>query len=230
MAVKHVIVSRYLLRLVLGVTVLAGIVLVIMYRDLIDFERLNDFLKGLGWKAPLFFIFAYAIATVLFFPGSILTLAGGAIFGPYYGTLYALTGATIGATVAFLISRYLGADWINRKLSGKVEKILRGAEREGWRFVAFARLVPLFPFNALNYALGLTRIPLMHYVIASFVFMLPGAFVYNWLGYAGREALAGSEKTWEIVFIAASLFVASLFLPRIVKSIRTTPDDDINKP
>ena len=221
--------SRVLLRLLLGITVLTGIVLVIIYRDLIDIEQLNDFLERLGWRAPLFFIFAYAIATVLFFPGSILTLAGGAIFGPYYGTLYALTGATIGASIAFLISRYLGADWINHKLSGKLGKILRGAEQEGWRFVAFTRLVPLFPFNVLNYALGLTRIPLMQYVMSSFVFMLPGTFVYNWLGYAGREALAGSEKTWEIVFIAASLFVASLFLPRIVKSMRTTSDDDINK-
>lgn len=208
---------------------LAGIIMVILYRDLIDLEQLNTFLQELGWKAPLFFIFTYAIGTVLFFPGSILTLAGGAFFGPYYGTLYALTGATIGATIAFLLSRYLGADWVNKKLGGKIERVLRGVDREGWRFVAFTRLVPLFPFNVLNYALGLTRIPLVQYIIASFVFMLPGAFVYNWLGYAGREALAGSEKTWEIAFIAASLFVASLFLPRIVKSMRTTPDDDTKK-
>lgn len=219
---------KYLPRVVLGLILLSGIALVLSYRDQINIDHLQQTLEGLGWLAPVLFILGYAIATVLFFPGSVLTLAGGAIFGPWLGTLYTITGATLGATAAFLIARYLGADWVNRKMGGAVEKVIRGAEREGWRFVAFTRLVPLFPFNVLNYALGLTRIPLIHYIIASFVFMLPGGFVYNWLGFAGREALAGGEKTWQTVFIAASLLVALLFLPRIVKSIRTTTEQQDN--
>jgi hypothetical protein len=77
---------------------------------------------------------------------------------------------------------------VARKAGGRAKQLIDGVEQEGWRFVAFVRLVPLFPFNLLNYALGLTRIPFPAYVIASWLFMLPGAFAYTWLGFAGREA------------------------------------------
>lgn len=113
------------------------------------------------------------------------------------GTLYSLTGATLGAVSAFLIARHLAAGWVQTRVEsgtgGRFARLVSGVEAEGWRFVAFTRLVPLFPFNLLNYALGLTRIPLPHYLIASFVFMSPGTFAYAYLGYAGREAVAGGE-------------------------------------
>lgn len=134
-----------------------------------------------------------AVVAVLFLPGSVVTLVGGALFGPVWGTLWNLTGATIGASLAFLISRYLGADWVSRRAGPRMKRLDDGVSAEGWRFVAFVRLVPVFPFNLLNYALGLTRIPFVAYVLATWVFMLPGAIAYTWLGYAGREALAGGE-------------------------------------
>jgi rhodanese-related sulfurtransferase len=93
-------------------------------------------------------------------------------------------------------------------------------EEEGWRFVAFVRLVPLFPFNVLNYALGLTRIRLSHYFFASFLFMLPGAFAYTWLGYAGREALAGGEGLIQKGLLALGLLALVAFLPRLVNRLR----------
>ena len=108
-------------------------------------------------------------------------------------TVYSLTGATAGATAAFLIARYLASDWVNRRASGWIKQVIDGVEQEGWRFVAFVRLIPLFPFNPLNYVLGLTRISLAQYVVASFIFMFPGALAYTYLGYAGREAIAGGE-------------------------------------
>jgi rhodanese-related sulfurtransferase len=85
------------------------------------------------------------------------------------------------------------------------------------------RLVPLFPFNLLNYALGLTRIPFPAYVMASWLFMLPGAFAYTWLGYAGREALAGGEGMIRNVLIALALLAAVGFIPRLVKRLRAKP-------
>ena len=97
---------------------------------------------------------------MLFLPGSVITLAGGALFGPVWGTFYSLTGATAGAAAAFLVARYLASDWVHRKAGGWTKQLIEGVDKEGWRFVAFVRLVLLFPFNLLNYALGLTRIPL----------------------------------------------------------------------
>jgi len=176
-----------------------------------------------GEFAPLFFVAGYALATVVFLPGSILTIAGGALFGPIAGTFYSLTGATLGATLAFLIARYLASGWVARRTGGRLAEFIKGVEAEGWRFVAFVRLVPLFPFNALNYALGLTRIPLGQYVIASYLAMLPGAAAYTYLGYAGREALAGSGGLMRHALIALALIAAALFLPRLARRLRRAP-------
>ena len=165
----------------------------------------------------------YALGTVLFFPGSLITLAGGALFGPIWGTLYNLTGATLGATLAFLIARYLAGDWVEQKTAGRLRQLKEGVEAEGWRFVAFVRLVPLFPFNVLNYALGLTRIRLFHYVVASWLCMLPGALAYTWLGYAGREALSGSEGMIQKGLLALALLALVAFLPRLIGRLRQGP-------
>lgn len=93
-------------------------------------------------------------------------------------------------------------------------------EAEGWRFVAFVRLVPLFPFNLLNYALGLTRIPLAHYVAASLVCMAPGTIAFTYLGHAGRSAFAGGETLVRTGTIALGLLALAAFFPRIVRRMR----------
>jgi len=149
-----------------------------------------------------------------------LTLAGGSLFGPVLGTFVNLTGATLGATIAFLISRYLASDWVEEKSGGRLKRLKEGVESEGWRFVAFVRLVPIFPFNLLNYALGLTRIRLLHYVIASYLCMLPGAIAYTYLGYAGREAVAGGEGLIQKGLLALALLAAVAFLPRMIAHFR----------
>ena len=129
--------------------------------------------------------------------------------------------------LAFVIARYLASNWVQTRVEdsagGRVERLVKGVEAEGWRFVAFTRLVPLFPFNLLNYALGLTRIPLLHYALASFVFMLPGALAYTYLGYAGREAVAGGEGMIRNGLIALALLAVVAFLPRLVARLREKP-------
>jgi uncharacterized membrane protein YdjX (TVP38/TMEM64 family)/rhodanese-related sulfurtransferase len=211
--------GRLWLRLGLGLLLLAGIVLAVMNREAFTVEALETRVGELGMAAPLLFMALYALGAVFFLPGSVLTLAAGALFGPLWGTLYALVGATLGATLSFLVSRHLAGHWVRKRVGGRLSTLIRGVEREGWRFVAFTRLVPLFPFNLLNYALGLTRIPLWHYVLASFVCMAPGALAYVWLGYAGREAVAGGEGMIQTVLIALALLAAVMFLPRLVSRL-----------
>ena len=163
-----------------------AVALTVAHRDAINGPAVQAWLDGLGaWAAPAF-VFVYAIGALLFLPGSVMTLAGGAVFGPANGALLSLTGATAGATVAFLIARSAGSAWVRRRLGGRPGRLVRGVEDAGWRFVAFVRLVPLFPYNLLNYGLGLTRIPLGVYVVATAVCMAPGATAYSYLGYAGR--------------------------------------------
>lgn len=215
--------NKTLLRALLGVALVAAIGTAIALRDHFDAAALQAWVEGAGAAGPLLFMALYALATVLFLPGSVITLAGGALFGPVWGTLYNLTGATLGAALAFLIARHLGADWVAKKTGGRMKQLVDGVEQEGWRFVAFVRLVPLFPFNLLNYALGLTRIRFWHYVLASYLFMLPGAFAYTWLGFAGREALAGGEGMIRNILIALALLASVAFLPRLVKRMRAKP-------
>jgi len=210
-------------KLILFIMLVSGIALAIMYRDQFNESEIKSWFNELGVFAPVLFMAVYAIATVFFLPGSIITLAGGALFGPVWGTFYNLTGATIGATLAFLVSRYLASDWVKEKTGGKLERIIEGVESEGWRFVAFTRLVPLFPFNVLNYALGLTRIKLNHYILTSYICMIPGAFAYTYLGYAGREAATGGQGMIQKGLMALALIAVVAFLPRLVSKLRQKP-------
>jgi uncharacterized membrane protein YdjX (TVP38/TMEM64 family)/rhodanese-related sulfurtransferase/sulfur relay (sulfurtransferase) complex TusBCD TusD component (DsrE family) len=212
-----------LIRLGVLALLVAAIALAVSYRGVLSTETLENWVQRFGAAGPVVFMVIYAIGTVLFLPGSVITLAGGALFGPVWGTFYNLTGATLGAALAFLIARYLASDWVHRKAGGWTKQLIDGVEKEGWRFVAFVRLVPLFPFNLLNYALGLTRIRLVSYIVASYVFMLPGAIAYTYLGYAGREAVAGGEGVIQKGLLALALLSVAMFLPRLVKRLRGAP-------
>jgi len=210
-------------RLLLLAVIVTGIALAVIYRDQFDAAALEQWVQDAGFAGPLVFMLIYAIATVFFLPGSVLTLAGGALFGPVLGTFYNLTGATVGALLAFLVARYLASDWVEQKTGGRLKQLKQGVEGEGWRFVAFVRLVPLFPFNLLNYALGLTRIRLSHYLIATYLFMLPGAIAYTYLGYAGREAVAGGEGLIQKALLALALLAVVAFLPSLIGRLRRGP-------
>ena len=190
------------------------------YREQLDPASLQSWIESAGSAAPVLFMLIYILSTVLFLPGSLLTLLGGVLFGPAWGTLYNLTGATIGAGISFLISRYLASNWVANKAEGRIQQLIKGVESEGWRFVAFTRLVPLFPFNLLNYALGLTKISFSQYTIASFIFMLPGAFAYTYIGYIGKEAATGGENLIKKAMLAIALLAVVIFIPRLVNKLR----------
>jgi uncharacterized membrane protein YdjX (TVP38/TMEM64 family)/rhodanese-related sulfurtransferase len=211
---------RFLPRLALALLVLTAAAAAAVHRDRIDPAALDAWLGALGPWAPLGYVVLYGLATVAFVPGAVFGLLGGILFGPLWGSVWNLLGATLGATLAFLVARYLVGDWVGRRAGGLLARLIEGVDAEGWRFVAFVRLVPLFPFNLSNYALGLTRIPLRHYVIATLICMVPGVVAYTWLGYAGRGALTGEADTVRYGLLALGLLAAIAVLPRLVGRLR----------
>ena len=156
--------------------------------------RFIEWVNGLGIWGPIVFIAGYVLATVAFVPGSILTLAGGAIFGIVRGTAYVFIAAVIGSSAAFLTSRYVARRAIEQKLEGnrRFAAIDRAIAAEGRKIILLLRLSPLFPFNLLNYAVGLTKVRFVDFLMGS-VGMLPGTLLYVYYGKLAGDvaALAG---------------------------------------
>ena len=191
-------------------------------RDAIDVDAMRTWIAGFGVWGALVFGVIYAALTPLMFPGTLLTLAAGALFGPWFGGFVALTGATVGASIAFVIARNLAGDWVRRKTGPRLGSLIEGVDRQGWRFVALVRLVPLAPFNVLNFALGLTSIPLSVYAVTSYITMAPGAVAYAWLGAAGASAASGDQDAVRNGLIALSLVASVALIPPLVKAMRRT--------
>ena len=180
-------------KILLGIALIAG--LVVLGRAAGGYvQPFAEWVDGLGFWGPAVFIVAYAAAVVAFVPASLLTLGAGAIFGVAQGTLYVFAAATLGSSLAFLVSRYVARAAVERRLEGneKFAAIDEAVGREGRKIVFLLRLSPVFPFNLLNYALGLTSVRFADYVVASFG-MIPGTLLYVYSGkIAGDVAvLAG---------------------------------------
>ncbi|NES78113.1 MULTISPECIES: TVP38/TMEM64 family protein [Okeania] len=155
-----------------------------------------DWIKTLGPWGPIAFIIIYILATVFFLPGSLLTLGAGLLFGPIFGSIYVSVASTIGATCAFLVGRYLARGWVSKQIEGNenFKAIDEAVADEGWKIVGLTRLSPIFPFNLLNYAFGVTQVSLRDYFFASWIGMMPGTVMYVYLGsLAGSLATLGTE-------------------------------------
>src|SRR5689334_7093367 len=141
-------------------------------------------IHGLGAWAPLCFILTYIVACLTFFPGVILTLGGGVLFGVLKGTLYVSIGATIGAGCAFLLSRYVARGWVTRYFSKypHFRAIDEAVAHDGWKIVGLIRLSPVFPFIPLNFVFGLTRIPFLHFLGITWLSILPMSCLFVYLG------------------------------------------------
>jgi uncharacterized membrane protein YdjX (TVP38/TMEM64 family) len=226
--------GKLVLYLLIGIAVLAGLILGGRQAGAYV-PRFAGWVESLGFWGPVVFILGYALAAVAFIPGSLLTLAAGAIFGLVEGTIYTLIGATLGSSAAFLVARYLARRKIESKIAGnaKFAAIDKAVGREGFKIVALLRLSPVFPFNLLNYALGLTKVTFWQYLAAS-VAMLPGTLLYVYYGKAAGSlaALAGGAKTekgaesW--IFLGVGLLatiVVTTFVTRLAgKALRQEID------
>ena len=184
--------------------------------------QFTQWVDGLGIWGPVVFIAGYAGATVAFVPGSVLTLAAGAIFGLARGVAYVMTGATIGASLAFLVARYIARGAIDQRLQGnsRFAAIDRAVGREGRKIVFLLRLSPVFPFNLLNYALGLTNVRFVDYFVAC-LGMIPGSLLYIYYGklagdvaqLAGGAAVGRGPEYYAVILLG---LVATVVVTTIV--------------
>jgi uncharacterized membrane protein YdjX (TVP38/TMEM64 family) len=216
------------LKIVLLVVVLAGVAAAIVFLDLNTYLRdVLDWIRGQGAVGVLVFIAVYIAATVLFIPGSILTLGAGFIYGLLYGSIYVSIASTLGATAAFLVGRYVARGWVASKVSGneRFSAIDDAVGREGWKIVGLTRLSPIFPFNLLNYAYGLTKVKLRDYFFASWIGMLPGTVMYVYVGtLAGDLATLGADERsrtvgeWILLIVGLLATVAvTIYVTRIAR-------------
>jgi len=199
-------------RIIILVIMVALVVTAFLNRDKLQVDTLQMWVENAGILGPLVFIALYIFSTVLFLPATILTLLGGFLFGPVAGTLYNLTGATIGASIAFMIARYTDGGWIRSKAGAGLGKILDRIDNEGWRAVAFFRLVPIFPFNILNYALGLSKIPFVQCVVTSLLCMAPATAAYTFFGHTFGLAFSADDAPWLKYLIAGLALVAGMLV------------------
>src|SRR5581483_6782707 len=144
----------------------------------------------LGPWGPALFFALYVAATVLLLPASILTLGAGAFYGPVRGFALVWFSATAGAAAAFLVSRYLAREWVQTKLEGnsRFRSVDEAVGREGWKIIGLTRLTPLFPFNLLNYAFGISRVSFRDYILATWIGIVPGTAFYVYLGSIAGDA------------------------------------------
>jgi uncharacterized membrane protein YdjX (TVP38/TMEM64 family) len=185
-----------------------------------------EFLRG-SPMAPLIFVPLYAGAVALAIPGTILTLAGGAVFGLWWGTLLNWLGANLGANLAYLLARFLGREGLTQLLGDRAEKwpamerLDRAVKAHGFRGMLTLRLIPVFPFNALNFGGGLVGMNWPHYALSTGIGILPGTFVYTMFADA---LLQGSTEASREAFLqmglAGALLVFLSFLPLILKKLR----------
>ncbi len=212
----------------------AGIVVLLYFftpaRDYLSpegFGRIRSWIEGQGALAPLIFGSVYILATVFALPGSVLTISGGILFGTLWGTLINLVSATLGASLAFLLARYLGREFVEKWTRGKLKGFDRKIGEHGFTTVFYLRLVPLFPFNLLNFSLGLTQIRFRDYFLATLLGMVPGAFVYTSLGGASHYLDLKDPGAW-LDYRVWGPFALVLLLSLIPKLFRfLKPDREI---
>ncbi len=188
-------------------------------------------IDSLGAWGPALFILIYIVATVLFWPGSVLTLGAGAIFGVGWGSVYVSAGSVLGATAAFLVGRYFARDWVAKKIESSTAfaAIDHAVAREGWKIVGLTRLSPAFPFALLNYAFGLTQVKLRDYVLASWIGMMPGTLMYVYAGSLAHSAGDRNRTPGEWALLGVGLLatiVVTIFVTRLARAAlarRTQP-------
>ena len=195
-----------------------------------------QWIDGLGGVGVMAFILIYVVATVAFVPGSALTLGAGAVFGLAAGSVYVLVGATLGAVAAFCVGRYLARDWVMRQIAGKAKfaALDQAVAQAGFKIVLLTRLSPVFPFNLLNYAFGVTGVSLRDYTLAS-VGMIPGTLLYVYLGsLVGDLAQIGTAPTtanpwlqWAVRLVGfAATLAVTVYVTRLARQALAQVVDD----
>jgi uncharacterized membrane protein YdjX (TVP38/TMEM64 family) len=187
-------------------------------------ENLLAFLSSIReeWWGPTIFVLIYGVGCVLALPGSLLTLAGGALFGTILGTFYNVIASNIGATLAFFMARFLGQEFVASLMKGgKLASFDEKIGENGFKIIFRLRLIPVVPFNGLNFGSGFSRIRYRDYLFGSMLGMLPATFIYTYFADALLTGATGASYKAMINLIIASILLITLsFVPAIYKKIQ----------
>lgn len=216
------------LKLLFWIILIAAMIAVAKYFNVQGLLKSTlNWIAGLGPWGPVTFIIIYILATILFIPGSLLTLGSGVIFGVLWGSIYVSIGATIGAGGAFLVGRYLARGWVEKRIEGnnKFKAINDAVAREGWKIVGLARLSPVFPFNLLNYAFGVTQVSFKDYFFLTWIGITPGTVLYVYIGSLassltslGTEGRARTPADWTFYAVGlVATVIVTLYVTRIAR-------------
>jgi uncharacterized membrane protein YdjX (TVP38/TMEM64 family) len=219
--------SNPLIKMALLVMFIAAAIYLVRFspvKQYLTAQQLRLFLESVGFWAPLMFVIIYVVGVCLFLPGTLLTAMGAAIFGPYWGFLYVWIGAMIGAALAFLIGRYLGRDFAASLIGNKLKRFDDAIERNGFATVLYLRLM-YFPFTAMNFGMGLTKVRFWDYLAGTALGILVGTFIFTFFVGTIKDVWAGGHweelLSWK-VFLSLALFVFSFFIPKLLKMAKVS--------
>jgi len=220
---KAVVKAVFLLGFIIGAILLVRFT---PAKDYLSAEALGRLLEQAGAWAPVAYIAVYAVGVCLFVPGTLLTGLGAAIFGPYWGFVWVMIGAMIGASAAFFIGRTLGREFAASLIGDKLQKYDDAIERNGFATVLYLRLV-YFPFTPMNFGMGLTKVRFGDYFFGTGLGIIVGTFIFTFFIGTLKDVWAsgdwGQLLSWK-VFLSLALFITSFFIPKVVKRLRGETD------
>ncbi|WP_341961095.1 TVP38/TMEM64 family protein [Planococcus maritimus] len=192
-----------------------AIVLVIwLSRSVFDVnaEGLRNWILSFGLWAPLFYIIAYTIRPLIFFPASVLSIAGGLAFGAWMGTLYTIIGATLGAALSFVVAKTVGKSLVKKQWTGNAAKIQTQMEQNGFLYVLLFRLIPVINFDLVSYLAAIAKVRFVPFALATLIGIIPGTFAYNFLG---SSFVSGNPQ---IIAAAVAVFIVLTVVPILIRN------------
>jgi uncharacterized membrane protein YdjX (TVP38/TMEM64 family) len=202
-------------RVLIVALVLAGFAYVLTHRDTLSPSEIKARLSGAP-LAPLLYVLAHVVASIVFIPRTVLAVAAGLLFGTVGGFLWATVGSTAGAVAGFILARYVNSGLLEPERMPKLGPLLVKAEVGGWRAVAALRLIPVIPQPVTNYGLGLTRLSLWNYTLGTLIGSVPMTVAYVEFGTAGDNVLTGGANWLIPTVIGVVVLAASFALPKLM--------------
>lgn len=178
----------------------------------IDAEGLRNWILSFGFWAPLIYIIIYTVRPLIFFPASVLSIAGGLAFGAWLGTLYTIIGATLGAMLSFIVAKNLGKSLVRKEWSGNAKKIQSQMEQNGFLYVLLFRLIPVINFDLISYMAAIAKVRFGAFALATLIGIIPGTFAYNFLG---SSFISGNPK---IIILAVIVFIVLTVVPILIRN------------
>lgn len=178
----------------------------------VDADDLRNWILSFGFWAPLIYIIVYTVRPLVFFPASVLSIAGGLAFGAWMGTVYTIIGATLGAMLSFYVAKTLGKSFVKKEWTGNAGKIQAQMEENGFLYVLLFRFIPVINFDLISYMAAIAKVRFTSFTLATFIGIIPGTFAYNFLG---SSFVSGNPKT---IFFAVAVFAVLTVVPILIRN------------